>query len=129
MRFAKKIKKRRRDVVFMDFKKNLVTQKFRFDLGVSFLTIVNLSLLSITASDKLQSFFEFFGVEIDLYSVIGLIMFLALFGTWAFGYVLDKRFKYWQEMRTIQNHRDPQITDILFKINRIERMMENERRY
>jgi hypothetical protein len=61
-------------------------QKYRFDLGQSFLVIVNFTLLIITASDKLQIFF---GIP-RLRSLIILIVPLGFLGVWIFGYFMDK---------------------------------------
>src|SRR3972149_5993177 len=61
-------------------------QKYRFDLGQSFLVIVNFTLLIITASDKLQIFF---GIP-RLRSLIILIVPLGFLGVWVFGYFMDK---------------------------------------
>jgi len=60
-------------------------QKFRFDLGQSFLVIVNFTLLIITASDKLQIFF---GIP-RLRSLLVVIVPLGFLGVWVFGYVMD----------------------------------------
>lgn len=60
-------------------------QKYRFDLGQSFLVIVNFTLLIITASDKLQIFFG-----LRLRSLIILIVPLGFIGVWVFGYFMDK---------------------------------------
>jgi len=61
-------------------------QKYRFDLGQSFLVIVNFTLLIITASDKLQIFF---GIP-RLRSLIILIVPLGFLAVWIFGYFMDK---------------------------------------
>ena len=61
-------------------------QKYRFDLGQSFLVIVNFTLLIITAGDKLQIFF---GIP-RLRSLIILIVPLGFLGVWIFGYFMDK---------------------------------------
>jgi hypothetical protein len=61
-------------------------QKFRFDLGQSFLVIVNFTLLIITASDKLQIFF---GIP-RLRSLLVVIVPLGFLGVWLFGYFMDK---------------------------------------
>jgi hypothetical protein len=61
-------------------------QKYRFDLGQSFLVIVNFTLLIITASDKLQLFF---GIP-RLRSLLILIVPLGFLGVWFFGYFMDK---------------------------------------
>jgi hypothetical protein len=61
-------------------------QKFRFDLGQSFLVIVNFTLLIITASDKLQIFF---GIP-RLRSLLIVIVPLGFLAVWIFGYFMDK---------------------------------------
>lgn len=61
-------------------------QKYRFDLGQSFLVIVNFTLLIITASDKLQIFF---GIP-RLRSLLIVIVPLGFIGVWVFGYFMDR---------------------------------------
>jgi hypothetical protein len=61
-------------------------QKYRFDLGQSFLVIVNFTLLIITASDKLQIFF---GIP-RLRSLVLVIVPLGFLGVWCFGYFMDR---------------------------------------
>ncbi len=61
-------------------------QKYRFDLGQSFLVILNFTLLIITASDKLQLFF---GIP-RLRSLLIAIVPLGFIGVWMFGYFMDK---------------------------------------
>lgn len=61
-------------------------QKYRFDLGQSFLIIVNFTLLIITASDKLSLFF---GIT-RLGSLLLLIVPLGFLSVWLFGYFMDK---------------------------------------
>jgi hypothetical protein len=61
-------------------------QKYRFDLGQSFLVIVNFTLLIITASDKLQIFF---GIP-RLRSLLIVIVPLGFIGVWFFGFFMDK---------------------------------------
>ena len=61
-------------------------QKYRFDLGQSFLVVVNFTLLIITASDKLQIFF---GIP-RLRTILLLIVPLGFIGVWLFGYFMDR---------------------------------------
>ncbi len=61
-------------------------QKYRFDLGQSFLVIVNFTLLIITAGDKLQLFF---GIP-RLRSLLIVIVPIGFVGVWLFGYFMDK---------------------------------------
>lgn len=61
-------------------------QKYRFELGQSFLVIVNFTLLIITASDKLQIFL---GIP-RLRSLLIVIVPLGFLSVWLFGYFMDK---------------------------------------
>ncbi len=61
-------------------------QKYRFDLGQSFLVIVNFTLLIITASDKLMIFF---GI-LRLRELMVVIIPLCFLGVWIFGFFMDK---------------------------------------
>ncbi|MFA6469180.1 MAG: hypothetical protein WCW35_09790 [Bacteroidota bacterium] len=61
-------------------------QKYRFDLGQSFLVIVNFTLLIITASDKLQIFL---GIP-RLRSLLIVIVPLGFVGVWLFGFFMDR---------------------------------------
>jgi hypothetical protein len=60
-------------------------QKYRFDLGQSFLVIVNFTLLIITASDKLQ---VFFGIP-RLRSLLIVLVPFGFFCVWMFGWFMD----------------------------------------
>ncbi len=61
-------------------------QKYRFDLGQSFLVILNFTLLIITASDKLQIFF---GIP-RLRSLLIVIVPFGFIGVWLFGFFMDR---------------------------------------
>jgi hypothetical protein len=67
------------------WRETFFAQKYRFDLGQSFLVVVNFTLLIITASDKLQIFFG-----IPLRSLLAWIVPLAFIGVWLLGYFMDK---------------------------------------
>ena len=62
------------------------SQKYRFDLGQSFLVILNFTLLIITASDKL---IIFFGIP-RLRELMVVIIPLGFIGVWLFGFFMDK---------------------------------------
>ena len=62
------------------------SQKYRFDLGQSFLVILNFTLLIITASDKLMIFF---GIP-RLRELMVVIIPLGFIGVWLFGFFMDK---------------------------------------
>ena len=61
-------------------------QKYRFDLGQSFMVAANFMLLLITASDKLQIFL---GIP-RLRSMLILIVPLGFLSVWFFGYFMDR---------------------------------------
>jgi len=61
-------------------------QKYRFDLGQSFMVAANFTLLLITASDKLQIFL---GIP-RLRSLLILIVPLGFLAVWFFGYFMDR---------------------------------------
>lgn len=62
------------------------SQKYRFDLGQSFLVILNFTLLIITASDKLMIFF---GIP-RLRELLVVIIPAGFLGVWLFGFFMDK---------------------------------------
>lgn len=68
------------------WRERFFAQKYRFDLGQSFLVVVNFTLLIITASDKLQIFF---GIP-RLRSLLIVIVPIGFIGVWLFGYFMDK---------------------------------------
>ncbi len=61
-------------------------QKYRFDLGQSFLVIVNFTLLIITASDKLSLFFGIPRLGLLLLFIVP----LGFLSVWLFGFFMDK---------------------------------------
>jgi hypothetical protein len=68
------------------WRETFFAQKYRFDLGQSFLVVINFTLLIITASDKLQIFF---GIP-RLRSLLIVIVPVGFIGVWLFGYFMDK---------------------------------------
>lgn len=71
---------------FARWRERFFAQKYRFDLGQSYLVVVNFTLLIITASDKLQ---KFFGIQ-TLSSLLIVIVPLGFIGVWFLGYFMDK---------------------------------------
>lgn len=94
--------------------------KFRFDIGISFLTLVNFSLLIIAASDKIQSIWPISTLQMGL-----ILVPLAIFGTWFFGYLLDKVAKYQHSYFNIAHTRSPPIMEILAETKEIKKQMED----
>jgi hypothetical protein len=63
----------------------LFRQKFRFDLGHSFLALVNFTFVVIAAGDKLSSLFG-----VSTRTLLMMIMPAAIVGVWLLGYLLDR---------------------------------------
>ena len=108
----------------MSFSRWFVRQKFRLDIAMSFLTMVNFILLSVTASDKVQMGLHYIGVNLSIGWVIVVLGLIAFGGTWCFGYLLDKKIYYWQHLATEQNQRNPQMTELLKKTDWIWKELE-----
>jgi hypothetical protein len=98
------------------------SQKYRFDLGQSFLVIVNFTLLIITASDKLMMFF---GIP-RLRELLVVIIPMGFLGVWLFGFFMDKivragqmaerqsvkRSEVWQHHNDQMDRMEQQLTEI-----------------
>jgi hypothetical protein len=108
--------------LMMTIKEFFILQKFRFDIGVSFLTILNLTLISITASKIIQDY-----VRIAIPIIIAILVLFALFGTWLFGYILDTKIKFMHEMNTISNQRNQQLSQILSNTKQIKKMFREKK--
>ena len=67
-------------------------QKYRFDLGQQFLTVINFSLLLITASDKLRYYTNI----PRTWMLVTMAVPLGFCGVWLFGLFLDKVVRYGQ---------------------------------
>jgi len=105
-------------------------QKYRFDLGQSFLVIVNFTLLIITASDKLQIFF---GIP-RLRSLLILIVPLGFLSVWFFGYFMDKvvRAAQMSERQSIKRselwaHHNAQMDRIEQELKELKNILEQRR--
>ncbi len=99
-------------------------QKYRFDLGQSFLVIVNFTLLIITASDKLMIFF---GIE-RLRSLLGVIIPLGFIGVWVFGYFMDRVVRAAQMAERQSMKRSEVWREHLGQMDRIESELQSMRR-
>ncbi len=97
-------------------------QKYRFDLGQSFLVIVNFTLLIITASDKLQIFFG-----LRLRSLLILIVPLGFIGVWVFGYFMDKVVRAAQMAERQSMKRSEMWTNHNAQMDRMERELRKVR--
>ncbi|MBI3789198.1 MAG: hypothetical protein HY276_13215 [Ignavibacteriales bacterium] len=98
-------------------------QKYRFDLGQSFLVIANFTLLIITASDKLQIFF---GIP-RLRSLLILIVPLGFIGVWVFGFFMDKVVRAAQMAERQSMKRSEMWTNHNAQMDRMERELQEVR--
>jgi len=98
-------------------------QKYRFDLGQSFLVIINFTLLIVTASDKVQVFF----VIPRLRSLLILIVPLGFLGVWLFGYFMDKVVRASQMAERQAMKRSEVWTAHNVQMNRLEQQLQEIR--
>lgn len=106
----------------MDWRKGFALWKFRLDNAVSFLVFANFILLSITASEPIQNFLSSrFGWQFEMYSVVGVLVITIIVCAFLFGFILDKFLHYTQNTMTIQNSRNPELTEILRNTRKILR--------
>lgn len=99
--------------------------KVRLEIGMSFLSIVNFLLLSITSSDKIQEFIEYlFGINIHLGIIIPVMVLLTFPGVYFVGHYLDTRFKYLKKMYEIASKNNPQQMEILENTRQIKEVLE-----
>jgi len=110
---------------FANWKQWLALWKFRLDNATSFLVFANFLLLSITASDPIQQFvLQRLGWEFEMYSIVGVLVVSIIICAFAFGYILDKVMHYTQNTMTIQNQRNPQMTELIQNTRKILRRMK-----
>jgi len=106
----------------MNWKKSFAKWKYNYDISASFLGLINFVLLSITASMPIQSFLlTRLKINLDQFLIVGILCGFLIIGFLLFGHFLDKVFKYWENMSTIQNERNPQISEILENTRKILR--------
>jgi hypothetical protein len=104
----------------MDWRRWFALWKFRLDNAVSFLVFANFILLSITASAPIQDFLlARLGWQFEMYSVVGVLVVSIVVCAFAFGLILDKVFHYTQNTMTIQNQRNPELSEILSNTRKI----------
>ncbi len=111
------------------WRETFFAQKYRFDLGQSFLVVANFTLLIITASDKLQIFF---GIP-RLRSLLIVIVPVGFIGVWLFGYFMDKvvRAAQMSERQTVRRsevwtRHNEQMDRIENEMREIRRMLEEK---
>ena len=105
------------------FRNFVIRQKIRIDFAMSLLVVVNLALLVITASDKLQRLFKI-DSEYYTYHLVFIIVPAGIFCVWLVGFIIDKFFRYQQTVTSELNQRNPQIMEILSGIKRLEERLD-----
>jgi len=94
----------------------IVLLKFRVDNVASFLTYINFAMLIVLATPNLNKFLAGFGIVIPDFLLAILVFTLMIVLVFLAGLFLDLKVRYWQRLQTIQNSRNPQITEILENI-------------
>lgn len=84
----------------------IARQKFRFDLGTSFMSIINFSFIVIAASDKLVPVFH-----LPVLLIIAIVVPAAIVAVWLFGYTLDK-INFFEAYRHEENNRNIMLKEI-----------------
>jgi predicted PurR-regulated permease PerM len=104
----------------MNWKSVFAKWKFNYDISSSFLGLINFVLLSITASQPIRDFFNSrLGVRLDQFVIVGVLCLGLLVMFLLFGLFLDKVFQYWENLMTIQNQKNPQLSEILDNTRKI----------
>lgn len=102
----------------------MVGQLYRYFLGISFLTIVNFVLLTITASEKVKHLLPF---ELNMSVIVFLLVPLAFVGVWVFGFFMERYVKYPQNQEKEMLKRSPNWSNVHRKLDEItERIKKME---
>ncbi len=84
----------------------LVRAKYRFDIGQSFMTVVNFTFIVIAASDKITSV-----VHLPAKIIVPLLVPVAIFSVWFVGLILDKM-RFMEAYQAEANHRNEMLSAI-----------------
>lgn len=104
----------------MNIKSFFAKQKYRFDLGYTFLVIVNLVLLVTAASDKLTRV-----TGARTWALVVLVPAFGVGGMWCFGWILDK-IRYAERYNEEIFRRNPPFEKIQKSLDRIERILSRQ---
>jgi hypothetical protein len=86
--------------------KFLARQKYRFDIGQGFMTVVNFSFIVIAASDKLTTW-----IHLPAKILVPILVPLAVLSVWLIGYLLD-RMQFMQAYQEEQNRRNRMLSEV-----------------
>lgn len=95
-----------------------VEAKFLLDLSISFFTILNFTLLVITASDKLRNV-----IHVGTWTLVFFTVPIALVIAVVFGWFMDKVVNYQSTYYKTQMDRNPQFKEMLERIKNIEKIV------
>lgn len=84
----------------------IARQKFRFDLGAGFMTVLNFAFVVISASDKIGT-----ALDIQWRWVVIAIVPTAVFGVWLLGWYLDRK-KFWHKYQDEMNDRNALLNEL-----------------
>lgn len=93
----------------------LFRQKYKFDLGGSWMSIVNLSLLVIASGDKLTTL-----LGLPTRILVVLIVPCAIFSVWLVGFLMDRYLKMAECYNREANSRNELLTEILERVRKME---------
>jgi len=108
--------------------KEIILLKFRTDNIAGFLVYVNFLLLVLTASPNIQKILNGWGIFLTTAGITALLLFMLVVCTIVLGYVMDVHGSYWQNMMTIQNKRNPEISQILINTEEIAGWAREQKR-
>lgn len=95
------------------FKTRFVREKYRFDVGMAFLSFINFALLVITASGKLSTL-----IPLSTTQWLLLMLPTGFAGVWLFGYVIDKSKMLAYYNREL-NERNEMMNEILNELKKL----------
>lgn len=100
-------------------------QKYRFDLGYSFMVFLNFTLLIVTASDKLKTAFDIPSIK----ELLIILVPMGFLGMWVMGYILDRFVKsqHYQENESIS--RSPAWTKLYARLDEIEKKIDEGKKH
>jgi hypothetical protein len=86
-------------------------------------------LLSVTASIPIQAFLSArLGIELDQFLIVTILCGSLVIGFLLFGLFLERKLEYWQNLMSVQNSKNPQITEILSNTRDILRRQQHDER-
>jgi len=97
-----------------NWRRSIVEQKYRFDLGRQFLVYVNFALLIIAASDKIKLV-----INLSTTELLMVLVPLSFIATYLLGYVLDKFVKFPQASQMVEAKRSPYTLMTQEKLDKI----------